>query len=206
MIKYQLPGEDFDALVSVSSDEDLQNMMEECNELEDKEASQKLRMFLFSLSDLEDAQFGLGNMDGDSEIQYVVAVNGMDFGTRTSSTLHGLTSFATNNLTELDGKNIEGETNRVARDSVVVSSSNIPGIVVSSSTFQFSQPVLPSSSDAYETHPQFYIGQTMGYPLQYGHNPSNYSYIAEFSNSIPPNGFMNRHECLTEVQPYNGLQ
>ncbi|XWS10603.1 hypothetical protein CRYUN_Cryun38cG0010500 [Craigia yunnanensis] len=206
VIKYQLPGEDFDALVSVSSDEDLQNMMEECNELEDKEASQKLRMFLFSLSDLEDAQFGLGNMDGDSEIQYVVAVNGMDFRTRTSSTLHGLTSFAANNLTELDGKNIEGETSRVARDLVVVSSSNIPGIMVSSSTFQFSQPVLTRSSDAYETHPQFYHGQAMGYPLQYGHNPSNYSYVAEFSNSIPPNGFMHRHECLTEAQPYNGLQ
>ncbi|XVF33819.1 hypothetical protein REPUB_Repub18cG0003500 [Reevesia pubescens] len=206
VIKYQLPGEDFDALVSVSSDEDLQNMMEECNELEDKEASQKLRMFLFSLSDLEDAQFGLGNMDGDSEIQYVVAVNGMDLGTRRSSTLHGLTSFSANNLTELDGKNIERETSRVARDSVVVSSLNIPGIMVSSSTFQSSQPVLPSSYSAYETHPQFYYGQTLGNPFQYGHNSSNYSYIAEFSNSIPPNGFMNGHERLTEVQPYNGLQ
>ncbi|KAL1185305.1 hypothetical protein V6Z11_A01G106300 [Gossypium hirsutum] len=206
VIKYQLPGEDFDALVSVSSDEDLQNMMEECNELLDKEASQKLRMFLFSLSDLEDTQFGLGNMDGDSEIQYVVAVNGMDFGTRTSTTLHGLTSFSANNLTEPVGTSINRETSRVAGDSVVISSSNIPGIMVSSSTFQSSQPVLPSSSGAYETRPEFYHGQTMGYPLQYGHNSSNYSYIAEFSNSVPPNGFMNQHERSTEVPPYNGLQ
>ncbi|KAL1119487.1 hypothetical protein V6Z11_D01G106500 [Gossypium hirsutum] len=174
VIKYQLPGEDFDALVSVSSDEDLQNMMEECNELLDKDASEKLRMFLFSLSDLEDTQFGLGNMDGDSEIQYVVAVNGMDFGTRTSTTLHGLTSFCANNLTEPVGTSINRETSRVAGDSVVISSSNIPGIMVSSSTFQSSQPVLPSSS--------------------------------EFSNSVPPNGFMNQHERLTEVPPYNGLQ
>ncbi|XVF78019.1 hypothetical protein PTKIN_Ptkin14bG0094500 [Pterospermum kingtungense] len=204
VIKYQLPGEDFDALVSVSSDEDLQNMMEECCELEDNEACQKLRMFLFSLSDLDDAQFGLGNMDGDSEIHYVVAVNGMDLGTRTSSTLHGLTSFSANNLTELDGKNIEREASRDARDSIVVSSSNIPGIMVSS-TFQSSQPVLPSSSSAYETHSQFYHGQTIGYPMQYGHNSSNYSYSAEFSNPIPPNGFMNQHERLTEAQPYNGL-
>ncbi|PPD89153.1 hypothetical protein GOBAR_DD13910 [Gossypium barbadense] len=187
-------------------DEDLQNMMEECNELLDKEASQKLRMFLFSLSDLEDTQFGLGNMDGDSEIQYVVAVNGMDFGTRTSTTLHGLTSFSANNLTEPVGTSINRETSRVAGDSVVISSSNIPGIMVSSSTFQSSQPVLPSSSGAYETRPEFYHGQRMGYPLQYGHNSSNYSYIAEFSNSVPPNGFMNQHERLTEVPPYNGLQ
>ncbi|KAK9005331.1 hypothetical protein V6N11_042769 [Hibiscus sabdariffa] len=206
VIKYQLPGEDFDALVSVSSDEDLQNMMEECNELLDKEASQKLRMFLFSLNDLEDTQFGLGNMDDDSEIQYVVAVNGMDFGTRTSSTLQGLTNFSANNLTEPEGMNIDRETSRLARDSVVISSSNIPGIMVSSSTFQSSQPALPSSSGTYETDPQFYHGQRMGYPLQYGLNSSTYSNIAEFSNSVPPNGFMNQREHLTEVQPYNGLQ
>ncbi|KAK6231051.1 hypothetical protein QUC31_002569 [Theobroma cacao] len=206
VIKYQLPGEDFDALVSVSSDEDLQNMMEECNELEDKEASQKLRMFLFSLSDLEDTQFGLGNTVGDSEIQYVVAVNGMDLGSTRSSTLNGWTSYSANNLAELDGKTIERETHRVARDSVVVSCSTFPGIMVSSSAFQSSQPVLPSFSNAYENHPQFYHGQTMQYPLQYGHNSSNYSYIPEFSNSIPPNGFMNQHERLTEVQSCNGLQ
>ncbi|KAE8661254.1 Kinase superfamily protein with octicosapeptide/Phox/Bem1p domain, putative isoform 2 [Hibiscus syriacus] len=206
VIKYQLPGEDFDALVSVSSDEDLQNMMEECNELLDKEASQKLRMFLFSLNDLEDTQFGVGNMDGDSEIQYVVAVNGMDFGTRTSSTLQGLTGFSANNLTEPEGKNIDRVSSRVARDSVVISSSNIPGSMVSSSTFQSSQPVLPSSSGTYEIHPRFYHDQRVGYPLQYGHNSSNYSNIAEFSNSVTPNGFMNQHEHLTEVQPYDGLQ
>ncbi|KAK8602656.1 hypothetical protein V6N13_084863 [Hibiscus sabdariffa] len=206
VIKYQLPGEDFDALVSVSSDEDLQNMMEECNELLDKEASQKLRMFLFTLSDLEDTQFGLGNMDGDSEIQYVVAVNGMDFGTRASSTLQGLTSFSANSLTEPEGKNVDRVSSGVARDSILISSSNIPGMMGSSSTFQSSQPVLPSSSGTYEAHPQFYHGQRMGYPFQYGHNSSNYSNIAEFSNSVPPNGFINQHEHLTEVQPYNGLQ
>ncbi|XP_039055514.1 uncharacterized protein LOC120198225 isoform X2 [Hibiscus syriacus] len=206
VIKYQLPGEDFDALVSVSSDEDLQNMMEECNELLGKEASQKLRMFLFSLSDLEDTQFGLGNMVGDSEIQYMVAVNGMDFGKRTSSTLQGLTGFSANNLTEPEGQNIDRISSRVARDSVVISSSNIPGIMVSSSTFQSSQPVLPSSSVTYETHPQFYHDQRVGYQLQYGHNSSNYSNIAEFSNSVTPNGFMNQHEHLTDAQPYNGLQ
>ncbi|XP_039015035.1 LOW QUALITY PROTEIN: uncharacterized protein LOC120145211 [Hibiscus syriacus] len=206
VIKYQLPGEDFDALVSVSSDDDLQNMMEECSELLDKEASQKLRMFMFSLSDLEDTQFGLGSMDGDSEIQFVVAINGMDVGTRTSSTLQGLTSFSASNLTESEGNNIVRETSRVARDSVVISSSNIPGIMMSSSTFQSSQSALPGSSGTYETRPQFYHGQRMGYPLQYGHNSSTYSNVGEFSNSVPPNGFMNQHEHLTEVQPYNGLQ
>ncbi|EHA8586948.1 hypothetical protein COCNU_scaffold001198G000040 [Cocos nucifera] len=75
-IKYQLPGEDLDALVSVSCDEDLQNMMEECSILEGGEGSQKPRMFLFSSGDSDDTHFSLGSTEGDSEVQYVVAVNG----------------------------------------------------------------------------------------------------------------------------------
>ncbi|KAI5667459.1 hypothetical protein M9H77_17312 [Catharanthus roseus] len=111
-IKYQLPGEDLDALVSVSSDEDLQNMMEECNVLEG--GSQKLRMFLFSSSDLDDSQVGLGSTEVDSEVQYVVAVNGMDFGSRRNSIAFASTSV--NNLDELLGLSVERESNRVAAD------------------------------------------------------------------------------------------
>jgi len=130
VIKYQLPGEDLDALVSVSCDEDLQNMMEECNELEDREGSQKLRMFLFSMSDLDDAQFSLGNLEGDSEVQYMVAVNGMDVGSRKNSTLHGLMSSSANILGVLDGQDIEGES-RLATNSIGVSTSPLTGTCVS---------------------------------------------------------------------------
>ncbi|KAK8505473.1 hypothetical protein V6N13_036911 [Hibiscus sabdariffa] len=35
MIKYRLPEEDLDALVSISCDKDQENMMEKCNVLED---------------------------------------------------------------------------------------------------------------------------------------------------------------------------
>ena len=49
--------------------------MEECNDLEDREGSKKLRILQFSVSDLDDAQFGLGSVIGDSEFQFVVAVN-----------------------------------------------------------------------------------------------------------------------------------
>lgn len=73
-------GIDLDALVSVSSDEDLQNMVEECNVLGDGEGLKKLRIFLFSMDDLDDTHFGLANPSGDSEVQYVVAINGMSFG------------------------------------------------------------------------------------------------------------------------------
>ncbi|KAL8486775.1 hypothetical protein ACS0TY_023459 [Phlomoides rotata] len=64
-IKYQLPGEDLDALISVSSDEDLHHMIEEYYDLE--KTSQRLRIFLVSSVDLE----------GPSSSEYIVAVNGM---------------------------------------------------------------------------------------------------------------------------------
>ncbi|KAI3755981.1 hypothetical protein L1987_55792 [Smallanthus sonchifolius] len=106
-IKYQLPGEDLDALVSVSCDEDLQNMMEECNVLGDCEGSKKLRMFLFSLSDLEDAQSGLVNSGADSEVQFVVAINGLNLGSRRESSLHGLGVSSPHNTNQLDAQNAE---------------------------------------------------------------------------------------------------
>ncbi|KAK4755125.1 hypothetical protein SAY87_008882 [Trapa incisa] len=96
-IKYQLPGEELDALVSVSCDEDLQNMMEECNVLED--GGQKPRMFLFSSSDIEDAQFGIGSTEVETEVQYVVAVNGMDMSSRRDSI--ALASASGTNLNDL---------------------------------------------------------------------------------------------------------
>jgi hypothetical protein len=208
VIKYQLPGEDLDALVSVSCDEDLQNMMEECNELEDREGSQKLRMFLFSMSDLDDAQFSLGNLEGDSEVQYMVAVNGMDVGSRKNSTLHGLMSSSANILGVLDGQDIEGES-RLATNSIGVSTSPLTGTFVSSLTVQSSQPILPSSSDAYETYPRTYHGQMMRhgesrqYPFHHGQDPPHHFPFEGIPTLAPLHGLMNQQG--TEGQPYIGL-
>ncbi|KAI5060734.1 hypothetical protein GOP47_0025154 [Adiantum capillus-veneris] len=59
MIKYQLPNEDLDALISVTSDEDLENMMEEYDRLQSAGKSvasaARLRLFLFP-SKLERSQ------------------------------------------------------------------------------------------------------------------------------------------------------
>ncbi|KAM0063554.1 putative protein kinase TKL-Pl-6 family [Helianthus debilis subsp. tardiflorus] len=108
-IKYQLPGEDLDALVSVSCDEDLQNMIEECNVLGIGEGSQKLRLFLFSLSDFDESNFGHGSSGGDNEFQFLVAVNGMDMGSRRESGMHGLMTSSANNLSDLDNQNVASE-------------------------------------------------------------------------------------------------
>ncbi|CAK7355849.1 unnamed protein product [Dovyalis caffra] len=157
-IKYQLPGEDLDALVSVSCDEDLQNMMEECNVAEGG-GSKKPRMFLFSSNDLEDSQFGLGSGEGEnSEIQYVVAVNGMDLGSRKNSI--NLASTSGNNLDELLSLNVERESSRVAAE---ITGSNAPSSAVNMlpSTTQSSQPVPMSSSSTHEYNSQPNHGQKM---------------------------------------------
>lgn len=77
IIKYQLPGEDLDALVSVCSDEDLHHMIEEYHDLE--RTSQRLRLFLVSTCDPESpcSLEARTMQQSDADYQYVFAVNGM---------------------------------------------------------------------------------------------------------------------------------
>ncbi|KAL0897004.1 hypothetical protein Bca101_080965 [Brassica carinata] len=154
-IKYQLPGEDLDALVSVSSDEDLQNMMEECNVFGNG-GSEKPRMFLFSSSDLEEGQFVMEVAEGDSEVQYVVAVNGMDLSSRKSSL--GI-SASGNNLDELLHKNTDRELNRVATEPAVASVAHLAANE-SLSANQTYQPVTGISTGN-EPFSQSYLGQQL---------------------------------------------
>lgn len=74
-IKYQLPGEDLDALVSVSSDEDLHHMIEEYHDLE--KISQRLRLFLVASGDIEGlySSEGRATQQSDADSAYVEAVN-----------------------------------------------------------------------------------------------------------------------------------
>lgn len=203
-IKYQLPGEELDALVSVSSDEDLQNMMEECNHLEDREGSQKLRMFLFSISDLEDAQFGLTSMGDDSEIQYVIAVNGMDLESRKNSTMAGF-SYSANDVNELGGQNIDRQ-----------GSAPLTNNFDSSLPTHFSQPGLPASSNSYEMYPLFYPDQMMHHGEPNGHgqylmhhgvvNPSYKPFIEESPINMMPYMPNIQQGVLNEGHPPSGLQ
>ncbi|KAG6691417.1 hypothetical protein I3843_10G061400 [Carya illinoinensis] len=231
-VKYQLPDEDLDALVSVSSDEDLQNMMEECNILQDG-GSQKPRMFLFSNGDLEDAQFGLGSSEGDSEIQYVVAVNGMDLGSRKNSIALG--SASGNQLDELLSLNMEGESSCAAAELGTASSAPLP-VDTPSLTGQSFQPLPSSLSSAYESNSYPYPGQRnhhgeaghhllspfqplesfpkkddktsvpLSVPLQYGYGSdrSNYAAAGENLAPIPVHGHLTPQGGLTEQQ-YSGF-
>ncbi|TYH63335.1 hypothetical protein ES332_D07G184900v1 [Gossypium tomentosum] len=77
-IKYQLPGEDLDALISVSSDEDLKNMIEEYHGLEKLKGSKKLRIFLIPYDESGNASSleAMTMHQSNPDYQYVAAVNG----------------------------------------------------------------------------------------------------------------------------------
>ncbi|XP_010426143.1 PREDICTED: uncharacterized protein LOC104711159 isoform X2 [Camelina sativa] len=81
VIKYQLPDEELDALVSVSCNEDVDNMMEEFDKLVERSSdgsSVKLRVFLFDAASFDDtfevAEYGDGVDIGQ---RFVEAVNGV---------------------------------------------------------------------------------------------------------------------------------
>ncbi|MCO5569573.1 hypothetical protein L7F22_023288 [Adiantum nelumboides] len=80
-LKYQLPDEDLDALVSVSSDDDLQNMMEEYDKVGSSGGTaSRLRLFFFSTpAEIEVADVQFEGEDGSTfpEQRYVDAINGV---------------------------------------------------------------------------------------------------------------------------------
>lgn len=79
LLKYQLPDQDLDALVSVSCDEDLENMLDEYERLLEGsgEGSSRLRVFLFPSGDHGLAHFPAIGDRRNSEKHYVDAVNGI---------------------------------------------------------------------------------------------------------------------------------
>lgn len=201
-IKYQLPGEDLDALVSVCSDEDLQNMMEECNVLGDGEGLKKLRLFLFTSSDLEEAHYSMGSGDVDSEFQYVVAVNCMEMGGKKLSGMSDLASSSANDLEGLLGQ-------RSSREISGIDTSSFSGVVLPPSGTQFSQPILPSSSNNYPSYPHHFDGQIMhheepkGYQLNGAHDVRSSAQLPgeESSRGMPLQGLPTYKQKLMESQP-----
>lgn len=75
IIKYQLPGEDLDALISVSSEEDLRNMIDEYYGVDKTDGTQRLRIFLIPLNEADSCSLDTIGLQGSSEYQYFVAVN-----------------------------------------------------------------------------------------------------------------------------------
>eukprot|EP00252_Welwitschia_mirabilis_P018693 TRINITY_DN4165_c0_g1_i1.p1 TRINITY_DN4165_c0_g1~~TRINITY_DN4165_c0_g1_i1.p1 ORF type:complete len:1310 (-),score=284.25 TRINITY_DN4165_c0_g1_i1:308-4237(-) len=84
VLKYQLPDEELDSLVSVTCDEDLQNMIEEYGRHPVSNDGPRIRLFLSSVGDQQ--YFDVFRDKQDSHQQYVEAVNDVvEMGMRSSS-------------------------------------------------------------------------------------------------------------------------
>ncbi|KAJ6292447.1 hypothetical protein OIU78_024593 [Salix suchowensis] len=68
-VKYQLPNEDLDALISVTTDEDVENMMDEFDRVfhDQNPRSARLRLFLFSTTDESRASSISSLLDGSTK-------------------------------------------------------------------------------------------------------------------------------------------
>lgn len=107
-LKYQLPNEDLDSLVSITTDEDFENMVEEYDRLSESStsslSSSRIRLFLF-VSKLETAAT-MGSLldDAKSETWFVDALNG------TGLLPRGHSDSATRNcLLNLDDSDLEAQ-------------------------------------------------------------------------------------------------
>ncbi|XP_048568977.1 uncharacterized protein LOC125550109 isoform X2 [Triticum urartu] len=157
IIKYQLPGEDLDSLISVSGDEDLTNMMDEFAMIESEGGSQKLRVFLFSSLDFDD---NLGSMDGDSELHYVVAVNGIDVGSGKPSSGHGLASTSVSMMDQFINLNNDNDQSNSNQGMSDFHGMHGPSLVPAATV---PTPTPPSLSSDYTANLQSYQGQEMLY-------------------------------------------
>ncbi|CAH1436311.1 unnamed protein product [Lactuca virosa] len=83
VIKYQLPGEDLDALISVCSDEDFHHMIDEYHELE--KGSKRLRIFLESLN--SESQYS-----SENSYKYVASMNDVTIPSPLKSSIDSITS------------------------------------------------------------------------------------------------------------------
>ncbi|XP_073300614.1 uncharacterized protein [Primulina huaijiensis] len=77
-IKYQLPNEDLDALITVTADEDVENMMEEFDRLSQNKSA-RLRLFLFNIDGTSSRTTSISSLlDGSSKCEnwFVDVLNG----------------------------------------------------------------------------------------------------------------------------------
>lgn len=76
VFKYQLPGEDLDALISVTNDDDLEHMMHEYDRLNRAAAKPaRMRLFLFRVDLIEPDRFGSGDSKFSEKDRFVEALN-----------------------------------------------------------------------------------------------------------------------------------
>ncbi|CAD6335207.1 unnamed protein product [Miscanthus lutarioriparius] len=203
IIKYQLPGEDLDSLISVSNDEDLRNMMEEFGMLGSGEGSHKIHIFLVSSSDFDEISFNLGSADGDSEYQYLVAVNGIDAGSGKPSSDHALPSTSASELDQFSILKIDADQSNPNRDRSDLAGIRAPSSAPSAITSTPTQPSLSSDHVAY-------VHSNQGHGVQYaqGSNslcPVSTDRLYNTENRTPvPLSVPSHYGCTSQYAPHSG--
>jgi hypothetical protein len=100
IIKYHLPGEQLNMLISITSDDDLHNMIDECIVLQANR--ERLTMYLFSAKDDEhNVHFLVArSSDAEKEAQFIALINGLTRPT-VASRMQSLGSTSTNDLDQV---------------------------------------------------------------------------------------------------------
>lgn len=135
-VKYQLPNEDLDALISVTSDEDVDNMMDEYDRLAHNHKTARLRIFLFPTdTSLSRASSISSLLDGSvkREHWFLDALNGGPSLERGRSEVSSIVSEVPDYLFGLDHPDdSKPKTRHLVNDNVSVSDPGSPAPRISS--------------------------------------------------------------------------
>lgn len=152
-IKYQLPNEDLDALITVTADEDVENMMEEYDRLSQGQKSARLRLFLFPSTDDSDSRTTSINslLDGSAKREnwFVDALNGGQASgpvlDRGRSEVSSIVSEVPDYLFGLDNseENTKIKNKNLPNDNVSISDPGSPAPIVSSPFCSTSSSLAP---------------------------------------------------------------
>lgn len=224
VMKYQLPGEDLDALISVCSDEDLRNMIEEYRELEKCGGSQRLRLFLIGLNELESdlsSSEAKTLQQSDTDYQYVSAVNNMverspqnscgpSQGTQQAIASEFTPNFHMDASTSghaFENKDYGPNSPRIKGRFSNHAARGLPMLQIPVKTFNQSPPVSPSQlqkPDPRSSHVKFYVG----IPYNDSNETINHPFIAEKHLLHSPNYYVEgktgqNNDLHTQNQPRN---
>lgn len=158
-VKYQLPNEDLDALISVTTDEDVENMMEEYDRFAQNQntRSARLRLFLFTTGEdsVSRASSISSLLDGSTnrEHWFFDAINNgaLERGRSEASSIFSETPdylFGLENSDETQPRELKPKGRIMLHDNVSVSDPGSPAPVVSSPFCSTSSaPIVPSMPD-----------------------------------------------------------
>ncbi|XP_038995559.1 uncharacterized protein LOC120119825 [Hibiscus syriacus] len=210
-VKYQFPNEDLDALISVTTDEDLENMMEEYDRLAQNQNPRlaRLRLFLFSKGDDGSRASSISSLLNGSvnrENWFFDALNGGAGASRLERDRSEASSivsevpdylFGLDNSDETQPRDPKLRTHQLMYENNSVSDPGSPAPVVSSSPLcsTSSVPVVPYVSKPDNPEPvlkskqnqtESFVEQPVSQPTTYSGNAPTWHYVQDSHYSVPP--------------------